>query len=186
MPLRNFNTRAVSQNTPASSCQELLGVCISDAVVLIFLVIFVGGLLLVTVVRNLWARRRGEDHAEPDTSPPPYPSIGFPLSASRDLALSKESPGPLLDPYHIVPPSFDNSLLLKDEYFSHVLYPDPTLAPIQQQHQRTSSDGLGFGLGVDNSAPSGPPAAPSNPSLTSPPPAYVREPRRDAAVDRTL
>ncbi|KAJ7228117.1 hypothetical protein B0H12DRAFT_1148061 [Mycena haematopus] len=181
-----FKTRAVYQNTPASSCQELAGVCIDDAIVLIFIVVFVGGLLFLTLVRNFcaWRRTRREDHAESDNNPPPYSGIGFPPSTSGDLALYKESPSPSLDPYHVIAPSFDNSLLLKDSYFSRVTYPDPTVAPNQQR-----ASGLPSGVvldfkfsGVqDPSTPAAPPHSDVS-LLISPPPAYVREPRRHAAV----
>ncbi|KAF7364683.1 hypothetical protein MVEN_00337900 [Mycena venus] len=194
MRLLAFKTRSASvyhgQNTPASSCRELFGVCMNDAVVLIFIVIFVGGLLLLTLVRNASRRRRPEedDHPESSTdSPPSYASIGFPPSASHDLALYKGSPSPSLDPYHVVPPSFDNSFLLKDGHFTHVPYPDRTLALASSQHQQPSGVGLGLGLGLGSAraGPSTPPAP-----LISPPPAYVREPRReprrDAGVARTL
>ncbi|KAJ6453095.1 hypothetical protein C8R45DRAFT_1223253 [Mycena sanguinolenta] len=181
MQIRTFNARAVYQNTPASSCRELAGICITDAIALIFIIVFVGGLLFLTLVRNFSASgRRREDHAESDHTPPPYSGIGFPPSSSPDLALCKESPSPSLDPYHLVALSFDNSLLLKDQYFSHVPYPHPSLASSQQG---PSGLGLSMPSGV---APAGSHPLSSSSPLTSPPPAYVREPRRDTAVDRSL
>ncbi|KAJ7878870.1 hypothetical protein B0H14DRAFT_1630724 [Mycena olivaceomarginata] len=186
MQLLTLKTRAVYQNTPVSSCQEFAGVCLHDAAIFISIVIFAGGLLLLTLGRHFWAPRQRhdseEDHAESDPSPPSYSSIGFPPSASHDLALYKGSASPSLDPYHVVAPSFDNSLLLKDEYFSRVPCPEPTLLP-NQQHP---SSGVGLGLGFgDNSTQAGLsiPAGAPPPPLTSPPPAYVR---RDATADRTL
>ncbi|KAJ7820245.1 hypothetical protein B0H14DRAFT_1346778 [Mycena olivaceomarginata] len=111
MQLLTFKTRAVYQNTPVSSCQEFAGVCLHDAVIFISIVIFAGGLLLLTLGRHFWAPRQRhdseEDHAESDPSPPSYSSIGFPPSASHDLALCKGSASPSLDPYHVVAPSFD-------------------------------------------------------------------------------
>ncbi|KAF7348116.1 hypothetical protein MSAN_01764200 [Mycena sanguinolenta] len=170
MRILTFNARAVYQNTPASSCRELAGVCINDAVVLIFIIVFVGGLLFLTLARNVCvsSRRRHEDHAEADDNPPPYSGIGLPPSTSPDLALRKQPPSPSLDPYHVIAPSFDNSLLLKDEYFSHVPYPHPSLASNQQRISGLSMPS-GVGLGFPIAGPAGPPPLSSALSLTSEP-----------------
>ncbi|KAJ7028428.1 hypothetical protein C8F04DRAFT_1119288 [Mycena alexandri] len=182
MRFLNFKTREVYQNVPASSCREIVGVCMEDAVVLIFIVVFTGGLFLVTLGLNLrtrWARRR--QNAASNSPPPPYSSIGFPTSSSRDAELSKSgSPSPSVDPYHVVAPSLDNSLLLKDEYFSHVPYPDATVPPSPKRSPPLpSAVALGLGGGVQ--------AGPSTPlSLAMPPPAYVPRPRSDVTKDPAL
>ncbi|KAJ7621904.1 hypothetical protein DFH06DRAFT_768206 [Mycena polygramma] len=174
-----LKTRVVYQNTPASNCQELGGVCVNDArVILIFIVIFVVGLLLLTLGLNFRAscRKRREDHAAA-SNPPPYSSIGLPPSPSGDLPLYKSvyksgAQSPSLDPYHVVAPSFDSSLLLRDEYFDHVPYPERSLAPTQQRISGPSA--VTLGLGSTTQAP----LPPSDMSLIAPPPAYARNPLR--------
>jgi hypothetical protein len=170
----------------------------------VFIVILVVGLFLLTLGLNIRAswRRRREEQAASDNNPPPYSSLGFPPSPSHDMSLSKSETqsqssekiysrlclppaGPSLDPYHVVAPSFDNSVLLNDEYFSHIPYPDPTLAPSQQRMSGLPSGaGSGVGLGFGNTMQAGPstPAA-SIPELAPLPPAYARDPRRGAAED---
>ncbi|KAJ6585576.1 hypothetical protein B0H19DRAFT_1250374 [Mycena capillaripes] len=175
MQLLPFKTREVYQNSPASSCQELAGVCIEDAFILIFILVFVGGLLLLTLGLNFRTRmrRRADQATSNDSDPPSYSSIGFPPSPSHDLSPHKSgSPSPSLDPYHVVVPSLDDSLLLKDEYFSHVPYPERILAPNQQRMPELPS---GVGLGLGNIVQAGPSTPPSfDVSLVPPPPAYAR------------
>ncbi|KAJ7916036.1 hypothetical protein B0H13DRAFT_377807 [Mycena leptocephala] len=188
MQLLTLKTREAYQNTPSPSCQEFAGLCMKDAVILMFIVILVVGLFLLTLGLNIRAswRRRREEQAASDNNPPPYSSLGFPPSPSHDMSLSKsETQSPSLDPYHVVAPSFDNSVLLNDEYFSHIPYPDPTLAPNQQRMSGLPSGaGSGVGLGFGNTMQAGPstPAA-SIPELAPLPPAYARDPRRGAAED---
>ncbi|KAJ6487248.1 hypothetical protein C8R47DRAFT_1216440 [Mycena vitilis] len=175
-----FKTRAVYQNTPASNCQELGGVCVNDArVILIFIVIFVVGLLLLTLAVNFRAscRKSREDHAAA-SEPPPYSSIGLPPSPSGDLPLYKSvyksgAQSPSLDPYHVVAPSFDSSLLLRDEYFDHVPYPERSLAPVNQQ--RISGPAA---VTVGSCSTTHAPRPPSDMPLVAPPPAYARSPLR--------
>ncbi|KAJ7490692.1 hypothetical protein FB451DRAFT_1513513 [Mycena latifolia] len=184
MQLLNFRTRDMFQNVaPASNCQELAGICIEDAVILICIVLFAGGLLMLTLGLNLRARLRSTRQARSD-SPPSYSSLGFPPSASRDSLCKAglDSPNsPPLDPYRVVLPSLDSSLLLKDEYFSHMPYPEPTLAP----SRAAASPPLlpsGVGLGFSSNVQTGPtnPADPlaADGSLTPPSPVYVHDPRR--------
>jgi len=150
---------------------------------LIFIVVFTGGLLLVTLglnFRTRWARRR-QRAASNNSPPPPYSSIGFPTSSSRDAELSKSgSLSPSLDPYHVVAPSLDNSLLLKDGYFSHVPHPDATVPPSPRRSPPLpSAVAPGLGGGIQ--------AGPSTPlSLPPPPPAYVPRPHYDVAKNPAL
>jgi hypothetical protein len=118
---------------------------------------------------------------------------------SQYVNYQSTSTGPPIDPYHVVAPSLEQSLLLKDNYFSHVPYPDrafvlpslPTSMPGTQQ--LPNGAGLGFDSTLQTSPTSGarrspvleghsrPPALDNitlTPTLTSPPPAYAPSERR--------
>ncbi|KAJ7133433.1 hypothetical protein C8R44DRAFT_870829 [Mycena epipterygia] len=187
MHLLDLKTRDGYQSVPSSSCRLVAGVCAEHVVILAFILIFVAGLSLLTLGLNLRARLRSirQGRAAP-SSPPPYSNIGFPLSASRDVSLHKAGlDSPSLDPYHVVAPSLDSSLL-KDDYFTHVPHPDQILAPSRpapSAHKLPSGVGLRFGSTVQTE----PPAAAASPlladgALTPPPPVYVQDPRRGEDV----
>ncbi|KAJ7170951.1 hypothetical protein C8R46DRAFT_1261862 [Mycena filopes] len=183
MHFLNFKTRDVYQNTPAATCQEIAGVCVVDALFLMAIVVFIGGLFLVTMGLNFRTRRaRCAKPSTTSSSPPAYSSIGFPTSSSsRDTALSKSgSPSPSLDPYHVVASSLDNSLLLKDEYFTHVLYPEASVPPSPKGSPPLPS-GVGLGLGSDVQA-----GLSTSLPLATPPPAYIRHPHYVAPQDPAL
>ncbi|KAJ6544592.1 hypothetical protein DFH09DRAFT_1389912 [Mycena vulgaris] len=185
MQLSNLRARDVYQNVPASSCQELAGICMENLVIIICIVVLVVGLSLLTLSLKLRARLRSIRQARSRSAnplPPPYSNIGFPPSASRTSSLSKtgsdSSNSPSFDPYRIIPPSLDSSLLLKDDYFSQIPHPDPTLAPSRSapSPHLPSGVGLGFGPTVQTG-----PATPTGPlPLTPLPPVYVQDPRRGA------
>ncbi|KAJ7174029.1 hypothetical protein C8R43DRAFT_1119418 [Mycena crocata] len=157
-----------------------------DAFIMIAILIFVAGLLFLTLGHNLRARLRASRQASPtpsNASPPPYFSIGFPPSGSHDISLSKSgSSSPALDPYRVVAPSFDSSLLLKDDYFTHVPQPERTFASSRSAPSRQLISGVGLGLGNVHTGPATPVAAPppASASLTPPPPAYVQDSRHGA------
>ncbi|KAK7048858.1 hypothetical protein R3P38DRAFT_2871764 [Favolaschia claudopus] len=168
-----FQTREVYQNTPTLNCRKVLGLCLgeSEVVLLIFFVIFAGGLLVLSVVRKIRAShtRNAQISVESSTSPPPYSTIGFPAFTSHDITFCKGSPISLHDPFRVVTPCLNDSPLLNDEYFTHVSHPDPVV------HRRRSSSGFGsgFGLGAGSSTPVASPVLPDAPPHTPPPPAYV-------------
>ncbi|KAJ7069090.1 hypothetical protein C8F01DRAFT_1363356 [Mycena amicta] len=168
------------QNTPSSHCQSLLGVCMEDAAGLVFIALFVAGLLSLSCILKLRARtRRGRPRSSTlavvgrtsTPNPPPYSSIGFPPSSSRDSLCkgsSSSSPNPSLDPYHVIPTSFDRSLRLQD---------DPFVQPERAFPGRVRHDDSRI-LVHD------PLAGPPSPLTPPPPPAYV--PSRRGAFEDAL
>ncbi|KAK7022275.1 hypothetical protein R3P38DRAFT_2960233 [Favolaschia claudopus] len=170
-----FQTREVYQNTPTSNCRQVLDLCLSESevVLLIFFFLFAGGLLVLSVVRKFCAlpTRNPQVSVESSISPPPYSSIGFAASQSHDIPLCKGSPIPPHDPFRVVAPSFNDSPLLNDGYFTRVSHPDPVA------HRRRSSSGFGsgFGLGAGPSTAASPVLSDTPPHTPPPPPAYVRD-----------
>ncbi|KAJ7456769.1 hypothetical protein B0H11DRAFT_2065390 [Mycena galericulata] len=191
MQLLYLKARSTYQNVSAGSCREFAGICIGDAIVLIAILVFVVGLSLLTLFLNLRARLRSirRDRAATSNSPPPYVSIGFPPSALHDASLYKSGSDSPLDPYHVVPPSLDSSLLLKGDYFTHVSHPGRTFSPSHAvpTPQRPSALPSGVGLGFGSTARTGPspPPAFGDVALTPPPPAYGQDPRSDTTGEAT-
>ncbi|KAJ7704974.1 hypothetical protein B0H17DRAFT_1193461 [Mycena rosella] len=188
MQLLHFRAREVYQNVPASTCRKLAGLCMEDAIIAICILVFIMGCLLLTVGLNIRARIRSILQARRAANPPPYSSLGFPPSASRSPLCKPASPdsstSPSFDPYRVVAPSLDSSLLLKDDYFAHIPHPDRTLAASSPQRLRPCGVGLGFGDTIQT-GPAIPAASPcpadmAMDQLTPPPPVYVQDPRRGA------